>query len=148
LQELIVSIRAVRKDLSVEERLTVPVRIRAAEAIQRDFDVSGDIVARLARVSSIEFISEIPEGSGIRSTPDFDVQVIYQKQVDVVAERERLGKDLSRFEKEQANADRQLGNDAFLSKAPISVVEGIRRRAGELVVLLEKTRKALEDLHP
>jgi valyl-tRNA synthetase len=148
LQELIVSIRAVRKDLSVEEPLTVPVRIRAAEAIQRDFDVSGDIVARLARVSSIEFISEIPDGSGIRSTPDFDVQVIYEKQVDIVAERERLGKDLSRLEKEQANADRQLGNDAFLSKAPASVVAGIRRRAGELVVLLEKTRKALEDLQP
>jgi len=39
-----------------------------------------------------------------------------------------------------------LGNDAFLAKAPPAVVEGLRKRAAELVVLIEKTRKALEEL--
>jgi valyl-tRNA synthetase len=83
----------------------------------------------------------------VRSSAAFDVAVIHERTVDVVAERERLGKDLARFEKEQANAQRQLGNEAFLAKAPAAVVEGIRRRAAELVLLIEKARSGLEALN-
>jgi valyl-tRNA synthetase len=91
-------------------------------------------------------VNALSEGAATRSTPQFDVQVVYEKKVDTVAERERLNKELIRLEKEQANAARQLGNDAFLAKAPPAVVEGLRKRAAELVVLIEKTRKALEEL--
>ncbi|HEX4006180.1 MAG TPA: valine--tRNA ligase [Acidobacteriaceae bacterium] len=145
LQELIVSVRALRKDLGVEEKLAVPVRMHALVP-GLPFAENLDIIQRLARVSSIEPVDALPEGAAVRSTPQFDVQVIYEKKVDTIAERERLTKELARFEKEQANAGRQLGNEAFLAKAPASVVEGIRRRTAELVVLIEKTRKALEDL--
>jgi valyl-tRNA synthetase len=61
-------------------------------------------------------------------------------------ERERLTKELARLEKEAANADRQLANEGFLAKAPANVVEGLRRRAAELSVLIPKTRSALESL--
>jgi valyl-tRNA synthetase len=145
LQELIVSVRALRKDLGVEEKLAVPVRIHALTQ-GLPFGDNLDIIQRLARVSGIEPVNELPEGAAVRSTPQFDVQVVYEKKVDTIAERERLTKELARLEKEQGNAERQLGNDAFLAKAPAAVVEGIRRRAAELVVLIVKTRKALEDL--
>ena len=145
LQELIVSVRALRKDLGVEEKLAVPIRIRAAQN-GLPFAANPDIIQRLARVSDIESVNALSEGAATRSTPQFDVQVVYEKKVDTVAERERLNKELIRLEKEQANAARQLGNDAFLAKAPPAVVEGLRKRAAELVVLIEKTRKALEEL--
>ena len=51
-----------------------------------------------------------------------------------------LTKELARFEKEASNADRQLANEGFLAKAPATVVEGLRRRAAELSVLIPKTR--------
>jgi valyl-tRNA synthetase len=143
LQELIVSVRAIRKDLGVEEKAQVPVRLRTAHGAR--FEASFPIIQRLARVSGLMFAATL-EGSGIRSTPQFDVQVVYEKQIDVVAERERLTKELARFEKEQANAERQLGNEGFLSKAPANVVDVLRKRAAELVVLIEKSRRALEDL--
>ena len=63
-----------------------------------------------------------------------------------MVERERLTKDLVRLEKEQANAERQLGNEAFLGKAPAAVVEGLRKRAAELQQLVPKTRAAIEGL--
>jgi valyl-tRNA synthetase len=72
--------------------------------------------------------------------------VVYEKQVDAAAERERLNKELAKFEGELANAQRQLGNEGFLAKAPAKVVEGIRRREGELKVLMEKARAALAAL--
>ncbi|MFI5103935.1 MAG: hypothetical protein ACHP79_03325 [Terriglobales bacterium] len=49
-------------------------------------------------------------------------------------------------EAERANGLRQLDNQQFLAKAPASVVEGIRRRSGELEVMIEKTKAALDKL--
>jgi len=145
LQELIVAVRGLRKDMGVEEKLSVPIRIHALQS-GLPFAANLEIIQRLARVTDVESVAALPEGAAVRSTPQFDVQVIYEKKVDTIAERERLNKEMVRYEKEQTNAARQLGNEAFLAKAPAPVVEGIRRRAAELVVLIEKTRKALEDL--
>ncbi len=82
----------------------------------------------------------------MRSAPGFDVAVLYERTIDFAVECERLTKDLARFEKEAANAERQLGNEDFLGKAPANVVDGLRRRAAELSMLIPKTRAALESL--
>jgi valyl-tRNA synthetase len=143
LQELIVNIRAARKELGVPEKELVQVRVRSEAATR--FDETLAIIQKLARVSALDSVTHL-EGSGIRSTAAFDVQVVYERVIDVAVERERLTKELTQFEKEQANAARQLANEGFLAKAPAHVVEGICKRAAELVVLIEKTRKALEQL--
>jgi valyl-tRNA synthetase len=88
----------------------------------------------------------MPEGAVIRSTPQFDVTVIYEKTIDVAAERERLSKELEKQEKGLASAERQLSNPAFLEKAPPHVVEGLRKMEADTRLLIEKTRKALADL--
>jgi valyl-tRNA synthetase len=72
--------------------------------------------------------------------------VIYEQKVDVAAERDRLTKALTKLENELANADKQLGNQQFLAKAPPAVVEGIRKRQGELQGLIEKVKTALAKL--
>jgi valyl-tRNA synthetase len=145
LQELIVSVRALRKDLGVEEKALVPIRIRAlSDGLA--FEENFEIIQRLARVSGVESVSAMPEGAVIRSTPQFDVQVVYEKQIDVVAERERLTKELDKQEKGLASAERQLSNPAFLEKAPHHVVEGLRKMKADTRLLIEKTRKALDDL--
>ncbi len=145
LQDLIVSVRALRKDLGVEERAPVPILIRSVNdgAV---FEDNLEIIQRLARVSSVESVGMMPEGATIRSTPQFDVQVIYEKTIDVAAERERLTKELAKLEKALASAERQLSNQAFLDKAPPHVVEGLRRAEADNRLLIDKTRKALDDL--
>jgi valyl-tRNA synthetase len=143
LQELIVNIRAARKELEVPEKELVQVRVRIGLATS--FDDNLAMIQRLARVSGLSSVAHL-KGSGIRSTPAFDVQVVYERTIDASVERERLTKELAQFAKEQANADRQLSNEGFLSKAPAHVVDGIRRRAAELVVLTEKARRALDQL--
>ena len=69
----------------------------------------------------------------------------------MAAERERLAKELAKFEKEMESKQKQLQNEAFLSKAPVKVVDGLRARADELQALIEKanaTLRALESLEP
>jgi valyl-tRNA synthetase len=75
-----------------------------------------------------------------------DVFVEYEKTIDIAAERERLTKEITKLEKALASAQRQLSNQAFLDKAPPHVVEGLRKAEAENRLLIEKTRKALDDL--
>ena len=67
-------------------------------------------------------------------------------QIDVPAERERLNKEIVRYEKGLASAERQLSNEAFLKKAPPQVVEGLKKQEAETRLLLEKARAALNAL--
>jgi valyl-tRNA synthetase len=146
LQSLIVAVRGARKDLDVPEREHVPIQVRTTTLIQQSIQKNAEIVQRLARVSELEFVSTPLEGAAIRSTPQFDAQVVYEKTIDAAAERERLSKELAKLEKGLASAERQLSNPAFLDKAPPHVVEGLRKMEADTRFLLEKTRKALEDL--
>jgi len=66
--------------------------------------------------------------------------------VDVVAERERLTKDIARYEKGLAAAERQLGNPGFMAKAPAHIVDGLKKQEAETRLLLEKARAALDAL--
>ena len=147
IQELIVAVRDMRRQLGVEEKAAVPILLRVAPAERAGIEQNQEIVGRLARVSGIEFVETMPEGTAVRSAPGFDVAVIYERTIDVAVECERLSKELARFEKEVSNADRQLSNEGFLAKAPANVVEGLRRRAAELGVLIPKTRAALDSLN-
>ncbi|HEY5382912.1 MAG TPA: hypothetical protein VIJ65_11710, partial [Acidobacteriaceae bacterium] len=61
-------------------------------------------------------------GPDVRSTKDFDVAVLYERQIDVAAERERLLKELAKFDRGLQAAERQLGNDGFVAKAPAHIV--------------------------
>jgi valyl-tRNA synthetase len=147
MQELIVAVRDMRRQLSVEEKAAVPILLRVAPGERAGIEQNSDLIGRLARVSAIEFVDAMPEGAGVRSAPGFDVAVIYERTIDVAVERERLTKELARLEKEAANAERQLSNEGFLAKAPANVVEGLRRRAAELSVLIPKTRAALDSFN-
>ena len=146
LQELIVTVRGLRKELGVPEKEAAPITLHAANRVLALADANADMLARLARVQKVEFASEPLTGSNARSTADFDVAVVYERQIDVAAERERLTKDLAKFEKGLTAAERQLGNEAFMAKAPAHIVDGLRKQAAETKILYDKATAALEAL--
>ncbi len=148
LQDLIITVRALRKELGVPEKEATPIELHANNRIIALADANQDMLARMARVQSIEFASEPLSGSNARSTADFDVAVLYERQIDIPAERERLTKDLVKFEKGLTAAERQLNNEAFMAKAPAHIVEGLRKQAAETKTLYDKTKSALDALPP
>ncbi|MFZ0991109.1 MAG: valine--tRNA ligase [Candidatus Sulfotelmatobacter sp.] len=149
LQDLIVNVRNVRAELKVEPKVKVPIEIFVQEpGIRTMIEQNRGAVERLANVDTITFAdSSLAKRAGARSTARFDVHVIYERKIDVAAERERLTKELDKIEKEFANNQRQLGNEQFLAKAPEKVIEGLRRRAQELTGLREKIRRQLDELN-
>jgi valyl-tRNA synthetase len=148
LQDLIVSVRNLRAELKVEQKVKVPVEVFTQEpAIRKMIEQNRAAVERLGNVEKITFVEDsLANRPGARGTARFDVHVIYERKIDVAAEGDRLKKELEKIEKELANNQKQLGNDQFLAKAPEKVVEGLRRRGQELVVLREKTQSKLKEL--
>jgi valyl-tRNA synthetase len=146
LQELITTLRALRKELGVPERESTPIRIHGDAQTLNAIQWSQEILARLARVNGIEVSEAALTGTNARSTSSFDVAVVYERQIDVVAERERLTKDLAKYEKGLQAAERQLGNEGFMAKAPAHIVEGLRKQAAETLALKQKAEAALRNL--
>ena len=145
-QELITTVRAVRKELGVPEKEAAPIRLYAATEIVTLAQSNADMLAKLCRVNGVEAASEALSGNNARSTSSFDVAVVYERQIDVAAERERLTKDLAKYEKGLAAAERQLGNAGFVAKAPAQIVEGLRKQAAETLALKQKAEAALRSL--
>jgi valyl-tRNA synthetase len=143
LQSLIAEIRALRKEIGVEEKASTPVEVRIDAGMQSVLKDNSAFVERLGRVSELRTVAQITAGLSKHSTPSFDVAVIYERTIDVPAERERLTKDIAKYEKGIAAAERQLGNEGFLAKAPAHVVEGLKKQESETRALLEKARAAL-----
>jgi valyl-tRNA synthetase len=146
MQDLIVTVRALRKELGVPEKESTPILLHASNRIVALADANQDMLARMARVASVEFASEPLSGSNARSTADFDVAVVYERQIDLAAERERLTKELARLEKILISTERQLNNPAFIAKAPAHIVDGLRKQHAETKILYDKTKSALDAL--
>jgi valyl-tRNA synthetase len=149
LQMVITAFRALRKESGVPDKEFVggqlnpdPMRgMNAADVVAHH----GDMIHHLSKVNDVR-LGPLTYGK-IRSEANFDIAINYEAQIDIPAERERLTKDIAKYEKGIASAERQLGNDAFLSKAPAQVVEGLKKQEAETRLLLDKARAALENLN-
>jgi valyl-tRNA synthetase len=172
-QRLIIEVRALRKEIGVDEKLPIPIKlaisahpspfdVRVLESrgvtqqqfgidaadLQQMLELNKAIIQKLGKVSEMVFSSEPLSGPNKRSSLNFDLEIVYERTIDVAAERERLTKDIAKYEKGLASAERQLGNEAFLLKAPPPVVEGLKKQEMETRTLLEKAREALRNLPP
>ena len=152
LQNVISSIRALRKEAGVPERELVPVFVHGGKLDNLEGKRIGgvalfnqDIVKILARVSGVSN-SIWPSGALIRSEANFDVAVVYERTVDVAAERDRLTKEIARLEKGFNANESKLTSESFLAKAPAHIVDGLKKQHAETSALLEKARTALEAL--
>lgn len=67
-------------------------------------------------------------------------------EIDVAAEKARLGKEITRLEGEINKATAKLGNEAFVAKAPPAVIEQEKKRVADFSATLDKLREQLARL--
>ena len=148
-QDLIAAVRNLRAELKVESpREKLAIEVFADPEVRSLIEQNRGAVERLASVEGITFVeSSLAKAAGARSTARFDIRVIYERKIDAAAERDRLNKELTKLTQELARATGQLNNEAFLSKAPAQVVEGLKKRKSEVEMLVQKANDALTELH-
>jgi valyl-tRNA synthetase len=147
LQDLIVAVRNIRAELKIEPKQKLAIEIHADSEIRGLIERDRASLERMANVESVTFVdASLGNAAGARSTARFDVRVIYERKIDVAAERDRLTKELDKMTGEMSRATAQLSNEAFLAKAPAKVVDGLKQRQAELEVLMAKAKSALDEL--
>jgi valyl-tRNA synthetase len=147
-QRLIVEIRALRKEVGVEEKAQVPIEVRIEARSKNIISENLPHIERLARVSEVRLVDSVTNGLPQHSTAVFDVAVVYERKVDAAADRDKLTKGIANQEKVVANSERQLNNPGFTAKAPAHIVEGLKKQLDEARRLLEKLRRDLDSLPP
>ncbi|WP_221352495.1 valine--tRNA ligase [Streptomyces beigongshangae] len=140
LQQVITEVRRFRSDQGLQPGQKVPARL----------DLSGTgLAAHEAAVRQLLRLQ--PEGEDFSATATLPVAgatvaLDLSGTIDVAAERKRLAKDLAAAEKEKAQAEAKLGNEAFLAKAPDQVVDKIRGRLAKAEEDIARLGAQLEGL--
>jgi valyl-tRNA synthetase len=147
LQDLIVAVRNIRAELKIEPKQKLAIEIHADPEMRNLIERNRASLERMANVESLAFVEmSLAGAAGARSTARFDVRVIYERKIDVGAERERLNKELVKMTGEMERNTGNLSNEVFLAKAPEKVVNGLKQRKAELEVLIAKSKSALAEL--
>ncbi|MFG3364263.1 valine--tRNA ligase [Streptomyces sp. NPDC048156] len=142
LQQVITEVRRFRSDQGLQPGQKVPARL----------DLSGTSLA--AHEAAIRQLLRLqPEGDSFNATATLPVAgatvaLDLSGTIDVAAERKRLAKDLAAAEKEKAQAEGKLGNEAFLAKAPDNVVDKIRGRLAKAEADIVRLRNQINNLPP
>jgi valyl-tRNA synthetase len=73
-------------------------------------------------------------------------RVCLHMEIDVAAEKARLGKEVARLEGEIVKTQGKLGNEAFVARAPAAVIDLERKRMTDFAATLEKVKDQLSRL--
>ena len=102
------------------------------------------LLKALAKLSDIKVFDDEADFARATSMAPVAVQgalrLALHVEIDLDAERARLGKELARLEGEIAKATAKLGNDGFLARAPAAVVEQERQRLADFTASLSRLR--------
>jgi valyl-tRNA synthetase len=108
------------------------------------------VLQALAKLSEVRvFESEADWAAAAQAAPVAVVgaaRVCLYMEVDVEAEKARLGKEATRVEGEIGRAMGKLSNEAFVAKAPPAVIAQERQRVSDFEGTLAKLREQLARL--
>jgi valyl-tRNA synthetase len=151
LKQWVDACRNLRGEMNVSPATRLPLFVVAQTADERAFvQSSAAVLQALAKLSEVKLFDEESSWQAAAQAAPVAVvgeaRICLHMEVDVAAEKLRLGKEAARLEGEIAKANGKLSNEAFVAKAPAAVIELERKRVADFDATLIKVREQLARL--
>ncbi|MGV3572022.1 MAG: valine--tRNA ligase, partial [Ramlibacter sp.] len=147
LKTVVDACRELRGEMNVSPSTRLPAYVVGDAAFMRE---AAPVLQALAKLSEVKvFDDEAAWAAAAQAAPvavGGATRLCLYMEIDVAAEKLRLGKEVGRVQGELAKANAKLANEAFVSKAKPAVIEQERKRITDFTAALEKLQAQLARL--
>jgi valyl-tRNA synthetase len=147
LKGLVDACRNLRGEMNVSPATRMPLYVLGDTAFMQ---TAGPVLQALAKLSEVKvFDDEAAWAAAAQAAPVAvvgEARLCLFMEIDVAAEKLRLGKEATRLDGEITKATAKLSNEAFVAKAPPAVIEQEKKRVAEFSATLQKVREQLARL--
>ena len=151
LKQLVDACRNLRGEMGVSPSTKLPLYVVANTPEETAFvQASGPVLQAMAKLNEVRVFDDAAAWAAAAQASPVAVvgeaRICLFMEVDVAAEKIRLGKEVTRLEGEIARANGKLSNEAFVAKAPPAVIEQERKRVADFAATVAKMRDQLAQL--
>ena len=146
LQQITRAIRDIRNQYNVDMKRTLETTIQAATADAAVITGGVDIIESLANTKLVAIGPDAQKPANAATAVVGTTRVFVAGVIDRDAELARLEKRRQELEKLIASSNAKLTNEAFVSKAPASVVQGLRDQLQRQESEMTTVRTSLAEL--
>ena len=147
LQALVAACRSLRGEMGLSPAERVPLLAIGDADFMRAAAPLLKALAKLAEVTVFDDEAAFAQASAASPVlVQGAARLALKVEIDVAAERARLGKEIARLQGEITKAEAKLGNESFVARAPAAVVEQERARLADFGQTVERLQAQLARL--
>ncbi len=150
LKEWAGAVRNLRSEMNLSPAARVPLNLLSSSTDAAALAQASPLLKALGKLSEVKIFDD--EASFTQACAHAPVAVVgttrlsLHVEIDVAAERDRLGKEIKRLEGEISKAQGKLGNESFVARAPQAVVDQEKARLQDFENTLQQVRAQLSRL--
>ncbi len=140
------AVREVRSSYRISPHQQLVVTLRAAGRVGHDLERRAHVIGHMARASEVRVLPDASRPPGAASVVVDDFVVFVHDVTNDEIERARLEKELHKCRRDVEGSRKRLANEAFLARAPASVVAEHRARLESSQRQVRELEEALDAL--
>jgi valyl-tRNA synthetase len=143
-QNIITAIRNIRGEMNIPPSKMLNAFIKSSEVAPYQVDY----IKKLAKVDNLNIDKNLAKPKGSTSTvlTDCEIFIPLEGLIDIDKERERLQKEITRFESSLVGINKKLSNEKFLQNAAPDVIEKEKNKQKDWQENIKKLKAILLDL--